>query len=64
MKDVSRYEYFLGCVTAGLIAGGRATNLLVDAEAYVAMLEKHCDSKENEKTPEQTSNDKATKKSA
>jgi hypothetical protein len=53
MKELSRYEYFVGCVASGLISKGDTSNFLVDVAAYVAMLEKHCDSKEGgaETTP-------------
>jgi hypothetical protein len=47
MKDLSRYEYFVGCVASGLIANGETSNLLVDVQAYAAMLEKHCQERES-----------------
>jgi proteasome assembly chaperone (PAC2) family protein len=46
MKEVSRYEYFVGCVASGLIAHGETSNLVVDVEAYATMLEKHCQAKD------------------
>jgi hypothetical protein len=47
MKDLSRYEYFVGCVASGLIAHGETSNLLVDIEAYASMIEKHCQQKDD-----------------
>ncbi len=45
MKELSRYEYFVGCVASGLIAKGDTSNLLADVECYASMLEQHCQAK-------------------
>ena len=45
MKDLNRYEYFVGCVASALIAKGDVSNLLSDVETYAAMLENHCQAK-------------------
>jgi transcription elongation factor Elf1 len=55
MKDLSRYEYFVGCVASGLIARGETSNLLAEVETYANLLEKHCQAKDgaNDSTAEE-----------